>query len=226
MANVTATTGWVWSHNADPSGDLTIDSGSNRKLVLIWARENNTDPNPTSMTVGGSSADEFLKYEVSVIGQPLQWHYWWIWDESTIGGMSGTTVSLTATTAAFGRAWGYGVIEDTNQAALSSLTDTVYDNDANASINITTTSDSGDLITVTGIIDSASEAFTSWDTLTEIVDTSANGCIVGFAAGDGGDNTTTVVITSASDTSLSSLVFPDFTGGGIAPLAMYHLRYH
>ena len=209
-ANITATTGWVCTDDADPSGTLTIDSGSNRKLVVVWFRENNTDPNPTAITVGGQNPTESLSYSDTPLGSPTEWHYWWIWNESAIGSMSGSTLSLTATTATFGRAWCYGVIEDTDQADLTGIPGFATLNEGTSDA-ATTTSSNGDLIVVSAISDDATVTFSTWDTLTEIADGDCDGCQYGLGAGDGGDTPTTVTISATADMTLAGLVFADIS---------------
>jgi len=212
-ADVTATTGWVCAGDDDPGGALTIDSGSNRKLVVIWYRENNTDPNPTAMTVGGQSATESFSYDVVPTGSPHHWQYWWVWNESAIGSMSGSTISLTATTAGFGRGWCYGVIDDTDQTNLTALTDTGQVTNETTSIAVTTTSSAGDYVVVpVQSDDGGARTITSCDTLTESTDgdgLSGDGMTFGLCAGDGTDSTTTITWDSASDLVASGLVFPN-----------------
>jgi hypothetical protein len=204
-ASVTATTGWVCAGDAQPNGTLTIDAGSNRKLLITHTRENNTDPAPT-ITVGGQSATESFSRFYDVSATPDQWVYAWVWNAAAITAMSGSAVSFGGATQTFARGWCYGTIENTNQAALGAYSDTDVTSSA-SSLASTTTSSSGDLIVATAVMDNAASTYTSWDTLTEISDVDHDGGRMGFAAGNGGDATTTVTVSAGDDWTLVSLVF-------------------
>jgi hypothetical protein len=204
-ASVTATTGWVCAGDAQPNGTLTIDAGSNRKLLITHTRENNTDPAPT-ITVGGQSATESFVRFYDVSATPDQWVYAWIWNASAITAMSGSAVSFGGATQTFARGWCYGTVENTDQAALGAYDDTDVTSSA-TSLASTTTSSSGDLIVAAAVMDNAASTFTSWDTLSEVSDVDHDGGRMGFAAGNGGDATTTVTISAGDDWTLVSLVF-------------------
>lgn len=200
-ADVTAT-GWTCAETAPAS--ITIDSGSNRKLAYIINQEINTARLVTLTSVGGQSPDETLSYE-EASATADHWYDYYIFNESTIAAMSGTTVVESGTATVEIRCW--AVIDDTDQTALSALTGTNYTAGA-TTIDCTTTSSSGDYVVVTSITQFLRD-YSSWDTLTEFNDTDTSAQTHGGGAGNGGDNTTTVTVSSSVEMTCASLVFPN-----------------
>lgn len=209
-ATVTTTTDWTVRSNSQQIDTLvvTIDSGSNRKFIIYHMDRANTYTEGT-ITVGGQSPTETISADLVQAGTTYR-HRLWIWKESAIVAMSGTTVSWSdGTTNDISHL--YGTIENTDQANLSSFTGTDI---GNTDLTVTTTSSSGDLIACAAIEEDETTSFTGWDTLTEELDAQPTGDITrhGYGVGNGGDNTTVIDILAPSNNSASCIVFADFTG--------------
>jgi hypothetical protein len=209
-ANVTAPTGFVCQADADPNGTLTLDAGSNRKLLVFMARQNNTDPAPT-ITVDGDAPTETLTFNFDSAVSPEHWHYGFLWDEATIAAMGGSLVAYSGG-AGFSRFWCYGVIEDTVQTNLTSFIGTDAF-DSGTELSLTSTSSSGDLIVAGGTVQPETTTFTDWDTLTEHFDADIDTKRGGFASGNGGDTPTTVTVSTSGATSGTLIVFEDLASG-------------
>jgi len=203
-ANVTSTTGWTCQATLPAS--MTIDSGSNRKVVISNLEEDNT-PESAITSLGGVAPTETITYSETSTGGDHT-HTDWIWNEAAIVSMSGSTISGTD---GLEGGWCVGTIEDTNQAAISSHVGTNVDLSA-TQIAVTSTSSSGDLILSKFIKGtSVTGGWTTYDTLTEIGNIGAGARDVAFAAGNGGDSSTLGAHdgASAGEMTASALVFAD-----------------
>lgn len=214
-ADITATTGWTCVNSSEPTGDVTIDAGSNRKFLMWGVHENNTDPAPV-ITIGGQAETEEITFFFSPGAVTDHYVYLQIWNESAIGAMSGTTISYTDDTGNFTKAFCYGTVDDTDQANLSSFTGT-NTADEGTTFTVTSTSSSGDYVACSGVINT-SRTYTSWDTLAEIHDADGgDSWRAGLGAGDGGDTPNTITISDSDTFSGHCLVFPNsaisFTAG-------------
>src|SRR5690606_241263 len=98
-----------------------------------------------SVTVGGQSPTETIGPFVVTETNGDHHHYLYVWDETAIGSMLGTTISYSDGGGNFTKGFLWGTIEDTDQSALSNFTGTAF-NLAASSLNVTSTSSAGDLI--------------------------------------------------------------------------------
>ncbi len=217
----TATTGVVCAGDAVPSGSPTIDAGSNR-LHLQWMKiRNNTTPNPTTWTTGGQTSTFIIEWEDIAITGATNSHWYLVgWNEVKIAAMTGTAISLTATTSAFGRAWGYGTLENVDQASLPSgtLTETAFLDTATvnetSTVTVNVTSSAGDL-GVAGAASMISDGtFTDWDSMAEDCDVDLDAGRMGIASADTSDAANVITYSHADpDMSAWSIVFEEAASG-------------
>lgn len=214
-ASVTATTGWTCA--AELPASVTIDSGSNRLLVFFNVEEQDNGGSATAnsvTTVGGQSPTE--SFQASETTTPNNDYYYdaFIFNESAIDSMSGSTVVGVddEDEPDDNNLWIFGTVENASQTALSAFTDEQYEHTTDGLIDVTTTSSSGDLIMAFAIKGTnAGGNYDDWDTLTEICEDNPEFARdLGAAAGNGGDNTTTVSYTTmANELGAASLVIPN-----------------
>tara|TARA_R100000808_G_scaffold24912_1_gene59281 strand:+ start:7371 stop:8051 length:681 start_codon:yes stop_codon:yes gene_type:complete len=101
------------STGSEPSGTVTIGSGSNRMLVFLMFRERGTDWEATTFTIGGQS---FSYYGNSYLDStPDLFVRAWIWNESAIAGMSGNTISYADNTTGAKISWSSATFQDCEQ---------------------------------------------------------------------------------------------------------------
>ena len=197
------------SGGGEPSGSLTIDAGNNRKLVLVVVGEDGTNWSVTTMTVGGQSASSTLSVVESGAGFNTSCRGF-VWDETAIAAMSGTTISYADDVAVDYIAWAYLVVDDADQSA-DSWADTQTGDDP----TITTGGTSADLVYLFGAHPDGTLGVSDWDTgMTEIwVDdlTSFEG---DAASGAGGDSPYTLVVSGSSSAhAFGGLVLSPAAGG-------------
>jgi hypothetical protein len=216
-ADITATTGWTCSATLPAS--VTIDSGNDRKYVMLGIEEDNT-PEMVLTTIGGQSPTETVSASLTTTTNDSNYDAY-IFNESAIGSMSGTTVVGTDDGSTNGF-WCYGTVEDADQAAIGSFVGTAQSATVN-NITVTSTSNSGDYLVVAALRtnNTGSGSFSTWDGLTEVLDDpTGGGTDVGMAEGDGGTGggDTLVVHSTAGtgDMSAVALVFDD--AAGTAPI--------
>lgn len=209
-ANVTATTGWV--SEGTLSASMTIDSGSNRIIVVRVSDEQDTSPEWVMPTIGGQAADWCYTYTETTPTPDLHVGFC-LWQESTIGSMSGSAFA-GHTNPTDGR-WSYGTIEDAAQSDPGGFIDTVWSPDRSGLgyEPVTTTSSSGDLVCIAAAASPTGVNITAWDTLTEIDDNNGAAARSAFACGNGGDGTTDVTGNNTSaDWIFGSFLVADFSG--------------
>jgi hypothetical protein len=189
------------------TGDPTIDSGSNRRLIyLIWWSFAGS-VSASVFTVGGETFDETFNNLVTDVDSVRISA--WVWNEATIGSMSGNTVSYTDNGGAgISTQICWAIITDGEQSDLVDW-DNEVDCTACTTDDVATTSSAGDYVILPAANDINTVAFSTWDTLTEIADVNASFSRFALGAGDGGDNTTTVTVASSVDLMLDSLVIVD-----------------
>jgi len=205
-ASVTATTGWTTKSDSTSlnGGVVTVDSGSNRKFIIFHIDRSVGGYTPPSCTIDSVSPNDTLAFYDDPTGLTI-----YIWDETSLAtiGATGTVGSCSSSNDDI--AYLYGTIENTDQADLGSApTDSEDVGTANPA-NLTTSSSSGDLI-VCGAQEVDETQTLSWDTLSELLDVQVDGTRNGFAAGNGGDGTTSVDITETNTRLVASCqVFPN-----------------
>jgi len=201
-----------WTCSATQPASLTIDSGSNRKLILIVSEEAaSPGPTHTITSVGTEAADESIIYnETAASGDQI--HNWNIWNEATIAAMSGSTLSASGD---FNNdMWCYATVVDADQADLAAHTDTQYCASC-TSDSVTTTSNAGDLVVVS-VVMGALYNMTGCGGLTERNDTQSNFAAHGICSGDGGTSPETITgNTTMNHFTNASGVFDNAAAGGV-----------
>lgn len=186
---------WSAVTTGDPSGTLTIGSGTNRILVVVVTAES-TSVTPFSvntLTVGGQAPSEVHSAAANSGVSDLS-VFVAIWDEAAIAAMSGSSVSgFSHNGTEDGLVWQYATFAD------------VLDQDAPVQFFAASGSSVDDLdvlsgsfledyVVCVGVRHDGSRAFNTWDFLTEIDDAeNSQGFRHGLADGQGGENTITVV---------------------------------
>jgi hypothetical protein len=208
FAATIGSSGWTCADIEPDAVTVTIDAGSDRKLVYYFQQESNSGTVISTWTVGGVAATHFLEYD-ELTATNDHWHRLYLWNEADIGTMTGTDVSYADDNAQTKR-FCYATILDTNQDNIA-LADSVYVASANT-IDVDTVSTAGDYVFVGAIASAAPRDFTDWDTLTEQWDETIGGLITnrGGGSGAGGDSVTTVTGDgTAGEYSAIGVVFPD-----------------
>ena len=173
--------------DVDPAGSVTIGAGSNRMIVfLVWC-ELGSQLTVSAFTIGGQAAS-YTGYMYQNASPDLN-ILAFVWNESAIGSMSGSTISYTDDQSSNKMGWSYATYQDVKQA---SLTMTTGDATGGDTINVTTTSTASDMIIAAAIDKSANRYPFSYDTLTEQREWHSDQFAIGVADGAGGDGTTTV----------------------------------
>lgn len=202
--------------SADAPASVTVDSGSDRHLIYIIGEERTGSPGQTVSSIGGQAPTETLSFVDAALDQDHH-HIAYVWNESAIGSMSGTSVSASG--AATTDQHCYLTVTEADQAAFAGWTDT-DSSLSTTSLTLTTTSNAGDFIIANGIKGKqASETFTSWSPLTEQDDTQTASQRHGLAyaqAGASDDSVTVQVSGSANELSAAALVIPDAGGSALS----------
>jgi hypothetical protein len=210
------------TENSNPSGNLTISTGSDRCLVLAVWFEMSSTPFAATITVGGESPTQsYETYQATPnIGQAI-----YLWDESAIAAMdSAYAVSFTPANTTDNQCWAYGTYAGVSQSTFPKGQDSTYSPTVVSSHDVTTTSLSGDRIVVISMTNSSIPYYggSGLDTLTvgymSAVGPTDYTMVEG--QGDGGDDTTTVSLTGGTAIMLSTAVVlgsasgPGGGGGG------------
>ena len=210
--------------DADPNGAPTISAGSNRAALLCVHAEHGVSSLVVStMTIGGqtyTSAEE-LELNDGVLDMYL---YRYEWNEAAIAAMSGTAIVYVDDETLTSRGWSFGTYQDVDQGSFPKGTYTAGAQTNVTTLDVTTTSVSGDRVVVFGMLKNVSSNYSTWDTLSEVVAVSPSGMEMGVGEGNGGDGTTTVTCSVATSQILNAIVFGADTG--IQAHAMYHYRNH
>ena len=187
------------------TGDPTIDSGANRRLVYVIHLPFAGSNVISVFTVGGQTFTEVYNHTSTNADSHRIWMF--VWDEADIASMSGNTVSFTDDNSKNTQVC-WTILVNTEQTALAGYTDS-QGTGAGTSDDVDTTSSAGDYIIVPGMSGS-DDSFSDWDTLAEIADNALGGSqTMGLGAGDGGDNTTTVTVATSASLAFESAVFLD-----------------
>ena len=186
--------------DVDPAGSVTIGSGSNRMLVfLVWC-ELGAQLTVGTFTIGGQSASytgnvyQNASPDLNILA--------FVWNESAIGSMSGSTISYSDSQSSNKMGWSYATFQDVKQA---SPTITSADATSATEVDVTTTSTANDIIIAAAIDKSNNRAPFDYDTLTERVDWNASQFSIGVADGAGGDGTTKVKNDEVANSNLAAL---------------------
>ncbi len=208
--------------DAEPNGSPTISAGSKRAALLCLHAEHGVSSIVVStMTIGGQTYTQAYEFEVAD-GADDMYIYVYLWNESSISSMSGTTISYADDETLTKRGWSFGTYSGVNQSSFPKVQAEVGVTGNETSTDITTTSSAGDRIIVFAMAKNPVTLYSTWDTLSEVVDASPSGMQMAVGEGDGGDNTTTVVVDTSTSQSFNAIVL----GGGIQAQAMYHYRNH
>ncbi len=205
--------------DAEPNGSPTISSGSKRAALLCVHAEHTATIAVSTMTIGGQTYTQAYEFE-QADGVDDMFVYVYLWSESAISSMSGTTISYTDDQTLTKRGWSFGTYQGVNQASFPKGQAQVGVTGNETSTDITTTSNSGDRIIVFAMAKNPATLYSTWDTLSEVVDAGPSGMQMGVGEGAGGDDTTTIVVDTSNSQSFNAIVL----GGGIQAQAMYHYR--
>jgi hypothetical protein len=209
MANVTATTGWVsGSDDAEPFAlsPLTLDAGSNRKLIVTFTSENNTTPEPITITVGGVAPTQTISFTADNTGSSDHHLYFFIWNEAAVASMADGAVSYTDNTTSALKKAAYGMVEDCDQDNLAGAADSDKSDNAQQLV-LTTTSGANDLVLVLGRhdINTTTVEFTG---VSEIHDST------GHSFGAGNADSVTLDWSTSDACSALAIVLADFVAAG------------
>ena len=211
------------TNNADPSGSVTISAGSNRCAMLGLHAENASTIVVSTMTIGGQAATQSYAFW-QADGVIDMFMYVYLWDEAAIAAMSGTGISYVDDQTLTNRGWTFGTYQGVNQSVFPKGQAEVGQISNQASNDIATVSNSGDRSIVFAMSKSPNFGYTSWDTLSEVVDIGPTDMRAAVGEGSGGDDTTTVVLGGAASQALNAIVLGADTG--IQTHAMYHYMNH
>ena len=210
---------WTLAYDVEPTGDATVGAGTDRKLVWIIRNEAVALRTISTFTIGGQTASEvFTPYNQTVDTTENHRIYAYVWDETKIAAMTGTTVSYTddqaMTTPHDGFCSAYVTVQGVDQTAFGDWDDIVHEfNGADDDVDVDTVSTAADYVAVLSMTSTTARDYTSWDTLTEIEDTNVPASVrCGFGAGAGGDAITSVLgdgTAEALGRTFVSLVFPE-----------------
>ncbi len=184
----------------DPTGTVTIGSGSNRMLVFIQLCELSAQLT-ASLTIGGASAS-YTGYVYQDASPDLNILVW-IWDESDIGGMTGSTISYSDSQSNQKHGWTYATFQDVDQGVTPAITTNHVI--GGQTFDLTTTSDSDDIVVV-GIIDKSNNRYPlDSESLDVRVEWHAQNMAIAVADGAGGDDTTTVKNDEVANSNIAGL---------------------
>lgn len=221
----------TFTNGSDPSGSATIDAGSNRKFVLAVLGECDLTSLTVSVTVGGQSPSESFEnqLEVGSGAADLAIHVY-IWNESAIGAMSGSTISWSDGITWSKISWSYVTVTDTDQGAVISDSDS---STAATSVNVIwpSSTDANGVVAAFGVADSANRGPIGFDTgITSRQQYEVANYAAGLGDGSGGASVAVDMTISNDGAANSALLgFGAFfaqTAGGIVQQAMYHYRNH
>ena len=187
--------------DVDPAGSVTIGAGSNRMIVfLVWC-ELGSQLTVSAFTIGGQAAS-YTGYMYQNASPDLN-ILAFVWNESAIGSMSGSTISYTDDQSSNKMGWSYATFQDVKQAS-PTITSTNTGTTA-TEVDVTTTSTSSDIIIAAAIDKSNNRAPFDYDTLTERVAWNASQFSIGAADGAGGDGTTKIKNDEVANSNLAAL---------------------
>ena len=220
---VTVLDSWTNTVDSDPSGSVTISSGSNRAAILALHAETDGEPVVSTMTIGGQAAtQEYEIFQSDGVDDMTMFVY--LWDESAIAAMSGSAISYADNATLTKRAWSFGTYAGVDQTTFPAAQASFLETSNSASSDVTTTSNDGERIVVTGIVKNSTGSLASADTLTEVVDVAAgsNSMRAIVAEGNGGDNTTTMNLNASLSHVFVSVVLGQTSAanptlGGVGP---------
>lgn len=100
-----------------PNGTSAPGAGSNRKLVHVLFGEKANAQTVSAFTVGGRTYDESYDFFLESGGSGDLHIKVFIWNEVSIGLMSGSTISFAGVSSGTGWSWMYATIDDCDQSA-------------------------------------------------------------------------------------------------------------
>jgi len=203
---------WNSAVETEPNGTATIGSGSNRKLAMFTLYEQNSQRGSIVFTIDGDSYDEVIKYYETSTNLDCSIEAY-IWNEATLGAMTGAAISYSDDSANTNFGWAYVTVQDCDQTDFSAFTGTHFKAGGSADQDVTTTSTADDYVAVLMRSSQAGGSIATWDTLSEVFDASTTGGLNAGGAGTGGDNTTTVAGDNTNERIYASLVFEAAAGG-------------
>jgi hypothetical protein len=206
---------WQTVINSEPTGSLTIGTGSNRMFVLITTAETDGDYTISVMTVGGESAT----YTFDVFWESggtndlkVTAH---VWNEAAIAAMSGSTASYTDDTTDAKKHFNYITMQDTAQQSPPDDSPSVS---SSTTHDVDTTSTSDDWILWISAGQSAARPITDADTTDIFWNDGTDSYMSSGGDGVGGDNTTTLTIGLADELLALGLVFEAVPGNLMAKM--------
>lgn len=187
---------------SDPTGSLTVGSGSNRMFVSYILTEQGSQRTISTYTVGGQAASYTAEIFLEA-GADDQEINVFIWNEIAVAAMSGSTVSYTDGTGPSKLSWTYATYKDVKQASPTITTDGSTDA---TQLSITSTSVAADMI-LAGFSSHANvRAPFDYDTLTEQADFSVANHATGVADGSGGDSSTLLKTDEVANSDIVGLI--------------------
>ena len=215
---VTKGQNWIALVNgSDPEGNAAAAAGSDRMHMLTRVSEFNGLITISTMTIGGQTFTYNNQEWLDNGSQDLQIDAW-IWDEAAIAARSGSAISFTDDKTASKQSWSHVQFDGVDQAV-----EPTYASESNvsaSSFNLTTTSNSSDMIAALYIVYASSRAPMGWDTLSEIDAYSISDYATGIADGAGGDATTTLTTDEVAATGFAAMAIIFTAAGGSLP--SYH----
>ena len=168
---------------SEPSGTVTIGSGSNRMLLFVMFRERGTDWSVTTFTIGGQTfsyhGNAYLNATPDLFARV------WIWNESQIAAMSGNTISYSDDTTGAKISWSSATFQDCEQAEPDISTGTVT---SGTHIDLDAESATSDDELICGVVDKSAnrDPFSYTGGLAEQVDYDAADFANSIGDGNGG----------------------------------------
>lgn len=220
----------TFTNGSDPAGSPTIDEGSDRKFILAVLGECDTNTLSVTVTVGGVAPSESLEYalELGSGGADLAINVY-IWNESAINSMSGTSISWSDLITWSKISWSYMTVTGADQDT------SVYDDDSSSSATSLTitwpsSTDANGLVLAFGVTNTANRGPIGFDTgITSRQQYEVADYAAGIGDGPGGSSVeSTMAITNDEAASSAMLGLGVFfaESGGIIHQAMYHYRNH
>ncbi len=191
--------------DAEPNGSPTISAGAKRAAILCVHAEHGLSLSVSVMTIGGQTFTSSEELEIDD-GVDDMFLYRYEWNEAAIAAMSGTTIAYTDDQTLTKRGWSFGTYQDVDQASFPKGTFTANEIGSVTTIDVVTTSVAGDRIIVFAMAKNPAILYSTWDTLSEVVDVGPSGMQMGVGEGSGGDSPTTVTSSVGSSQVLNAIV--------------------
>lgn len=211
---------WVgFTNGSDPDGSASIDAGSNRKFVLAVLGELDLGAlvGPT-ITVGGQSPDYNLSSSRDIAsGAADLYVHAFVWDEATIGSMSGTDISWSDGITFSKISWGYVTIQNTTQAADPTGNANTSASATTLDITWSSATDANDRVIALGITNTANRGPIGFDTgITSRLQYEVSDYAAGVGDGVGGGDIASVMTVTTDEAAAAPMVV---MGLAFAPVA-------